>query len=73
MGQVIVKIDPRYFRPTEVETLVGDSTKAKIKLGWTPEITVQQMCREMVESDLQEAKRLALLKANGYDVKVSFE
>ncbi len=73
VGQVIVKIDPRYFRPTEVETLVGDSTKAKIKLGWTPEITVQQMCREMVESDLQEAKRLALLKANGYDVKVSFE
>ena len=73
VGQTIVKIDPRYFRPTEVETLLGDPSKAKAKLGWTPEITVQQMCQEMVESDLQEAKRHALLKANGYAVNVSFE
>ncbi len=73
VGQVIVKIDPRYFRPTEVETLLGDPSKAKAKLGWTPEITVQQMCQEMVESDLQEAKRHALLRANGYAVNVSFE
>jgi len=72
-GQTIVKIDPRYFRPTEVETLLGDPSKAKAKLGWTPEITVQQMCQEMVESDLQEAKRHALLKANGYVVNVSLE
>jgi GDPmannose 4,6-dehydratase len=73
VGQTIVKIDPQYFRPTEVETLLGDPSKAKVKLGWTPEITVQQICQEMVESDLQEAKRHALLKANGYAVNVSFE
>ena len=73
VGDVVVKIDTRYFRPTEVETLLGDPSKAKAKLGWTPEITVQQMCREMAESDLQEAKRHALLKANGYEVNVSFE
>ena len=73
VGQTIVKIDPRYFRPTEVETLLGDPSKAKSKLGWTPEITVQQMCQEMVESDLREAKRHALLKANGYNVNVSVE
>jgi GDPmannose 4,6-dehydratase len=72
-GDVIVKIDPRYFRPTEVETLLGDPTKAKAKLGWTPEITVQEMCAEMVASDLGEAKRHALLKANGFNVNVSVE
>jgi GDPmannose 4,6-dehydratase len=73
VGQAIVKIDPRYFRPTEVETLLGDPSKAKAKLGWTPEITVQQMCAEMVAADLQEAKQHALLKANGYSVNVSVE
>ncbi len=73
VGQTIVKIDPRYFRPTEVDSLLGDPSKAKAKLGWTPEITVQKMCQEMVESDLQDAKRHALLKANGYAVNVSFE
>ena len=71
VGQAIVRIDPRYFRPTEVETLLGDPSKAKQKLGWMPEITVQQMCQEMVASDLQEAKRHALLKSNGYPVNVS--
>ena len=73
VGQVIVKIDPRYFRPAEVESLLGDPSKAKAKLGWTPEITVQQMCQEMVKSDLQEAKRHALVKGNGYTVNVSLE
>lgn len=73
VGQAIVKIDPRYFRPTEVETLLGDPSKAKAKLGWTPEITVQQMCAEMVAADLQAAKQHALLKANGYQVNVSIE
>ena len=73
VGQAIVKIDPRYFRPTEVETLLGDPSKAKAKLGWVPEITVQQMCTEMVAADLQDAKRHALLKANGYQVNVSIE
>jgi GDPmannose 4,6-dehydratase len=73
VGDVIVRIDPRYFRPTEVETLLGDPTKAKQKLGWVPEITVQEMCREMVATDLQEAKRHALLKQHGYAVNVSVE
>ncbi len=73
LGQVIVKIDPRYFRPTEVETLLGDPAKAKHKLGWEPEITVQEMCEEMVSHDLKEAKRQALLKQHGYKVQVSLE
>jgi len=69
----IVSIDPRYFRPTEVETLLGDPTKAKQKLGWVPEITAQEMCKEMVAHDLAQAKQHALLKANGYQVNVSVE
>ncbi len=72
-GQIIVQVDPRYFRPTEVETLLGDPSKAKAKLGWTPEITVQQMCAEMVAADLQAARQHALLKANGFVVNVSVE
>ncbi len=71
--QAIIRIDPRYFRPTEVETLLGDPSKAKQKLGWVPEISVQQMCQEMIQTDLMEAKRHALLKANGYSVNVSVE
>jgi GDPmannose 4,6-dehydratase len=73
VGDVVVKIDPRYFRPTEVETLLGDPSKAKAKLGWTPEITVQQMCAEMVAADLDEAKKHALLKKHGYQLNVSVE
>ena len=73
VGDVIVKIDPRYFRPTEVETLLGDPTKAKEKLGWEPEITVHEMCKEMVSRDLEEAKRSALLKSHGYEVTVTDE
>ena len=73
LGQAVVKIDPRYFRPTEVETLLGDPSKAKQKLGWVPEITVQEMCKEMVLEDLAQAKQHALLKANGYRVNVSQE
>ena len=73
VGDVIVKIDPRYFRPTEVETLLGAPSKAKAKLGWTPEITVQQMCSEMVAADLEEAKKHALLKQHGYQLNVSVE
>lgn len=73
VGDVIVKVDPRYFRPAEVETLLGDPSKAKEKLGWVPEITVQQMCAEMVAEDLKVAKRHALLKEHGYDVPVSIE
>ena len=73
VGDVIVRVDKRYFRPSEVETLLGDPSKAKRKLGWTPEITVQEMCAEMVAEDLQAAKRTALLKANGYDISISVE
>jgi GDPmannose 4,6-dehydratase len=73
VGDVIVKIDPRYYRPTEVETLLGDPAKAKKELGWMPEITAQEMCAEMVECDLTEARRHALLKQNGYNVNVAQE
>jgi len=73
VGDVVVQIDPRYFRPAEVETLLGDPTKAKEKLGWTPEITVQEMCAEMVEEDLKVAKRHALLKEHGHDIPVAVE
>ena len=69
----VIKIDPRYFRPTEVETLLGDPTNAKQKLGWTPEITLDEMITEMATHDLQQAKQHALLKANGYSVNVSVE
>jgi GDPmannose 4,6-dehydratase len=72
-SQPVVRIDPRYFRPTEVETLLGDPSKAKQKLGWVPEITAQEMCKEMVAHDLAQAKQHALLKANGYNVNVSVE
>jgi GDPmannose 4,6-dehydratase len=73
VGDVIVRVDPRYFRPAEVETLLGDPSKAKQKLGWVPEITVQEMCAEMVAEDLKVAQRHALLKAHGHDVAVSQE
>jgi GDPmannose 4,6-dehydratase len=69
----VIRIDPRYFRPTEVETLLGDPVKAKQKLGWVPEITAQEMCAEMVAHDLAQAKQHALLKANGYTVNVNVE
>lgn len=71
VGDVIVAVDERYFRPTEVETLLGDPSKAKEKLGWQPEITVQKMCREMVNEDLHEAKRLALLREHGYSANIA--
>ncbi len=72
-GDVIVKIDPRYFRPAEVETLLGDPSKAKTKLGWTPEITVEEMCAEMVAHDLDTARQHALLKSHGHSISVSRE
>jgi GDPmannose 4,6-dehydratase len=67
-GKPIVKIDPRYFRPTEVETLLGDPTKAKEKLGWIPDISAHQMCQEMVAHDLEQAKQHSLLKMHGHVV-----
>ncbi|WP_019605893.1 GDP-mannose 4,6-dehydratase [Teredinibacter turnerae] len=73
VGDVIVKVDPRYFRPAEVETLLGDPSKAKEKLGWFPEVTVEDMCSEMVAADLEKARRHALLKAHGFDVAITRE
>jgi GDPmannose 4,6-dehydratase len=73
IGEVIVRIDARYFRPAEVETLLGDPAKAKAELGWVPEITLDEMVEEMVAHDLDLARRHALLKANGYRVAVSKE
>ena len=71
VGDVLVKVDQRYFRPAEVATLLGDPTKAKQKLGWIPEISVEQMCEEMVKYDLDKAKQHALLKKHGYEVAFS--
>ncbi|WP_170369389.1 GDP-mannose 4,6-dehydratase [Ruegeria arenilitoris] len=72
-GDVIMRIDPQYFRPAEVETLLGDPSNAKAKLGWEPELTVQEMCAEMVLEDLKTAKRHALLKEHGFELPVSLE
>ena len=73
MGDVIVSVDPRYFRPAEVETLLGDPSKAEADLGWVPEITLEEMIREMIEHDLDFAKKQALLKTHGYNISVSRE
>jgi len=73
VGDIVVRVDPRYFRPAEVETLLGDPTKAREKLGWVPVITAREMCAEMVAEDLQIAKRHALLKANGYMLPMTRE
>jgi GDPmannose 4,6-dehydratase len=73
VGDVIMQIDPHYYRPTEVETLLGDPTKAKEKLGWVPEITLDEMIKEMVASDLEKAKQHALLQKHGYSVAVGKE
>jgi len=72
-GDVIVRIDPKYFRPTEVETLLGDPAKAKADLGWTPEISARDMCAEMVAEDLRVAQRHAFLKAHGHDIPIAIE
>jgi GDPmannose 4,6-dehydratase len=63
-----VRVDPRYFRPTEVETLLGDATKAKTKLGWTPKISFNELVSEMVREDLKGAERDELVKKHGYEV-----
>lgn len=73
LGQVIVKIDPRYFRPAEVDSLLGDPSKATAELGWEPKITAQEMCKEMVEEDYKAARRFALLKEHNLELPVSVE
>jgi GDPmannose 4,6-dehydratase len=72
-GDAIVRIDSRYFRPAEVETLLGDPTRAREELGWEPEITAREMCAEMVAADLRSAQRHALLRQHGYEQPVSLE
>jgi GDPmannose 4,6-dehydratase len=72
-GDTIMRIDPRYFRPAEVDALLGDSSKAKRKLGWEPTITARQMCSEMIKADFTAARRYALLKQHGLDLPVSVE
>jgi GDPmannose 4,6-dehydratase len=72
-GAVVIRIDPRYFRPAEVETLLGDPTKAKEKLGWTPTTTLEELVAEMVSADKQEAAKEALLRRKGYQVVGSME
>jgi GDPmannose 4,6-dehydratase len=66
VGDVVVKVDPRYFRPTEVETLLGDPSKAKAKLGWVPRTTLKELVAEMVQADFTSARRDALVKLAGF-------
>ncbi|WP_290746266.1 GDP-mannose 4,6-dehydratase [Haliea sp.] len=73
VGDVVVRVDPRYFRPAEVDSLKGDATRARRELGWEPEITARQMCAEMVEEDLKVAQRNAFLRQHGHDVSVTVE
>jgi GDPmannose 4,6-dehydratase len=73
VDDVICKVDSRYFRPAEVETLLGEPSKAKRILGWEPSITVQEMCAEMVREDLKSAQRVVLLNSHGHHVPSSFE
>ena len=73
VGDIVIRIDERYFRPAEVETLLGDPSKAKLKLGWTPKITAQEMCAEMVREDHKAARRSALLREHGLEVASSRE
>jgi GDPmannose 4,6-dehydratase len=72
-GDTIVRVDSRYFRPTEVETLLGDASKAKRELGWTPEISLEEMCQEMIDADLAAARREALLKDHGYEIPIAMD
>ncbi len=73
LGQIIIKVDKKYFRPSEVDTLLGDSAKAKEELGWEPEVTAQELCIEMIEEDYKAARRFALLKKHDLDIPVSIE
>lgn len=73
VGDLVMQIDPRYYRPTEVDSLLGDPSKAREKLGWKPEVTLDQMIEEMITSDLDQAKQLALLKNHGYKISLGKE
>ena len=72
-GEIVIRIDPRYFRPTEVQTLLGDPIKAKEKLGWEPSISLEEMIKEMIDNDIKESKKDSLLNQKGYNVSTSIE
>jgi GDPmannose 4,6-dehydratase len=72
-GEIVIRIDPRYFRPTEVQTLLGDPTKAKEKLGWEPSISLEEMIKEMIDNDIKESKKDSLLNKKGYNISTSIE
>ena len=72
-GQVVIKIDPRYFRPTEVDQLLGDSRKAKIELGWEPKIKLRDLICEMIKNDLNEAQKESFLLQKGYSQNPSIQ
>ena len=73
VGDTIIKVDKRYYRPAEVETLLGDPRKAQEKLGWKPKYNIEQLCAEMIAEDLKTAKKLSFLKENGHNSPLSFE
>jgi GDPmannose 4,6-dehydratase len=73
IGKEVVAVDPKYFRPTEVELLIGDATKAQTKLGWKPKYNLEMLCSEMVTADIELFKRDELLKKAGFDIKNQFE
>jgi GDPmannose 4,6-dehydratase len=73
IGQEVVKVDPRYYRPTEVDLLIGDPTKSQTKLGWKPKYTLDMLVKEMVESDLNLFEKDQFLKASGFKIKNEFE
>jgi len=72
-GDVVVEVDERYYRPTEVELLLGDATKAKQKLGWTPKYNLNELVREMVLADIEHFRKDVVLKASGYETLRQFE
>ena len=67
-GEIVVRIDPRYFRPAEVDSLLGDASKAKEKLGWTPQVTLEELVAEMIDADKEEARKEACLRKEGFAV-----
>jgi GDPmannose 4,6-dehydratase len=73
VGDVIIRVDARYFRPAEVDSLLGDATKASKRLGWVPEISARELCREMVQADLEAANKDLLLRNHGYSVFSNLE
>jgi GDPmannose 4,6-dehydratase len=73
IGREVIAVDPKYFRPTEVELLIGDATKARTKLGWQPKYNLEMLCSEMVAADIQLFKRDELLKKAGFEIKNQFE